>query len=138
MSVEGRTDSSNDNVFESVESEQGILLLNTEKKQYSFLHCPVCLFILMWNKSAVTWSDFLDKQSYFENDNEFMQLVSVKFFCLFSRWTYLSRMFYFCRLEGFNFILFRRRSEILANRNFLLFNLTMNPAKTFSTKYGYQ
>jgi hypothetical protein len=30
MSVDGRTDSSNDNVFESVESEQGILLI--EKK----------------------------------------------------------------------------------------------------------
>jgi hypothetical protein len=36
--VDGRTDSSNDNVFESVESEQGILLLNTEKK---ILSCTV-------------------------------------------------------------------------------------------------
>jgi len=80
--VDGRTDSSNDNVFESVESEQGILLQNIEKKQL-FLELSKLSFIQWEISLLVTLSDFLDKQNDFESDNEFMQLVSVKFFYLF-------------------------------------------------------
>jgi hypothetical protein len=53
MSVDGRTDSSNDNVFESVESEQGNLLLYIEKNSF------LCLFIQwetnLWSHDPTFW-----------------------------------------------------------------------------------
>jgi hypothetical protein len=54
MSLDGRTDSSNDNVFESVESEQGIYTPKNIDKNNSFLNRSDCLCIQLETSLPVT------------------------------------------------------------------------------------